>query len=174
MMNGIIPNFVKGNLSGSITVDGMDPTRTQVATMAQTVGLVFQDPNTQLFGMTVEEDIAFGATNLGYDYEESMKRVNRSVEDLNLAKLMSRKPMELSGGQKQSVAIVYMLTGVLGLAAVLLANTAKVLGIQPNAAAPTFVDAGQFPSWAQTQIASISSIFLPINSRASSFTKKYM
>ena len=105
MMNGIIPNFVKGNLTGHITVDGMDPTKTQVATMSQTVGLVFQDPNTQLFGMTVEEDIAFGATNLGYDYEECMKRVNRSVEDLNLAALLSRKPMELSGGQKQSVAI---------------------------------------------------------------------
>ena len=105
MMNGIIPNFVKGNLTGSITVDGKNPTKEQVATMAQTVGLVFQDPNTQLFGMTVEEDIAFGATNLGYDYNECMKRVNRSVEDLQLEKLLSRKPMELSGGQKQSVAI---------------------------------------------------------------------
>lgn len=105
MMNGIIPNFVKGHMTGKITVDGMDPTKTQVATMAQTVGLVFQDPNTQLFGMTVEEDVAFGATNLGYDYEECMKRVNRSVTDLNLAELLSRKPSELSGGQKQSVAI---------------------------------------------------------------------
>lgn len=105
MMNGIIPNFVKGSLTGSVTVDGRDPTKTQVATMAQTVGLVFQDPNTQLFGMTVEEDIAFGATNLGYDYNECMKRVGRSVEDLNLEALLSRKPMELSGGQKQSVAI---------------------------------------------------------------------
>ena len=105
MMNGIIPNFVKGNLTGSITVDGKNPTKEQVATMAQTVGLVFQDPNTQLFGMTVEEDIAFGATNLGYDYYECMERVNRSVKDLQLERLMSRKPMELSGGQKQSVAI---------------------------------------------------------------------
>ncbi len=105
MMNGIIPNFVKGNLTGKIMVDGKDPTRTQVATMAQTVGLVFQDPNTQLFGMTVEEDIAFGATNLGYDYYECMNRVNRAVEDLQLEKLINRKPMELSGGQKQSVAI---------------------------------------------------------------------
>ena len=105
MMNGIIPNFVKGNLTGKVTVDGMDPTKTQVATMAQSVGLVFQDPNTQLFGMTVEEDIAFGATNLGYDYTECMKRVDRSVQDLNLEALLSRKPMELSGGQKQSVAI---------------------------------------------------------------------
>ena len=105
MLNGIIPNFVKGELTGKITVDGMDPTKTTVAKMAQTVGLVFQDPNTQLFGMTVEEDIAFGATNLGYNYEECMKRVDRSVKDLNLAHLLNRKPMELSGGQKQSVAI---------------------------------------------------------------------
>ena len=105
MMNGIIPNFVKGDLTGQVTVDGMDPTKTTVAKMAQTVGLVFQDPNTQLFGMTVEEDIAFGATNLGYNYEECMKRVNRSVQELNLEHLLNRKPMELSGGQKQSVAI---------------------------------------------------------------------
>ena len=105
MMNGIIPNFVKGHLTGEVIVDGMDPTKTKVATMAQTVGLVFQDPNTQLFGMTVEEDVAFGATNLGYDYEECMKRVGRSVTDLNLTELLNRKPMELSGGQKQSVAI---------------------------------------------------------------------
>lgn len=105
MMNGIIPNFVKGDLKGKIDIAGMDPQKTKVSTMAQTVGLVFQDPNTQLFGMTVEEDIAFGATNLGYDYEECMKRVNRSVEDLNLHELLGRKPMELSGGQKQSLAI---------------------------------------------------------------------
>ncbi|MBO7184607.1 MAG: ATP-binding cassette domain-containing protein, partial [Oscillospiraceae bacterium] len=47
----------------------------------------------------------FGATNLGYNYEECMKRVNRSVQELNLEHLLNRKPMELSGGQKQSVAI---------------------------------------------------------------------
>ena len=104
-LNGIIPNFVKGTLKGTITVDGMDPRKEKVAHMAQTVGVVFQDPNTQLFGMTVEEDIAFGATNLGYTYDECMERVGRSVKDLNLSELLSRKPMELSGGQKQSVAI---------------------------------------------------------------------
>ncbi|MBR4869210.1 MAG: ATP-binding cassette domain-containing protein [Oscillospiraceae bacterium] len=104
-LNGIIPNFVKGQLKGKITVDGKNPKKSKVAQMAQTVGLVFQDPDTQLFGMTVEEDVAFGATNLGYDYEECMRRVNRCVEDLNLHALIDRKPMELSGGQKQSVAI---------------------------------------------------------------------
>ena len=104
-LNGIIPNFVKGTLTGSITVDGKDPRTEKVAKMSQVVGLVFQDPNTQLFGMTVEEDVAFGATNLGYNYEECMERVDRSVTDLNLTELLSRKPMELSGGQKQSVAI---------------------------------------------------------------------
>ena len=104
-LNGIIPNFVKGRTRGSIMVDGKDPRTEKVAQMAQSVGLVFQDPNTQLFGMTVEEDVAFGATNLGYDYEECMKRVERCVRDLNLGELIERKPMELSGGQKQSVAI---------------------------------------------------------------------
>lgn len=109
LMNGIIPNFLKGRIKGSITVDGKDPCKTPVSVMAQSVGLVFQDPDMQLFGMTVEEDIAFGAANLGYDYSECMKRVNLCVEDLNIQNLLNRKPMELSGGQKQvtSIAGIY-------------------------------------------------------------------
>ena len=104
-MNGVIPNFVKGNLSGKITIVGKDPRQTKVSNMAQTVGLVFQDPDTQLFGMTVEEDVAFGVSNLGFNYEECMKRVEQSIAQLNIQELRSRKPQELSGGQKQSVAI---------------------------------------------------------------------
>ena len=104
-LNGVIPNFIKGELSGEIIVDGLNAKSTPVYKMASKVGMVFQDPDTQLFGMTVEEDIAFGPANLGLTYEQCMERVVKSMEDLNIKALRDRKPFELSGGQKQSVSI---------------------------------------------------------------------
>ncbi|HBR25409.1 MAG TPA: energy-coupling factor ABC transporter ATP-binding protein, partial [Firmicutes bacterium] len=104
-LNGVIPNFIKGDLTGTITVDGLDASKTPVYQMASKIGLVFQDPDTQLFGMTVEEDLAFGPANLGLSYEEVMRRVERSYTDLKIGELKDRKPFELSGGQKQSVSI---------------------------------------------------------------------
>ncbi|HBK70001.1 MAG TPA: energy-coupling factor ABC transporter ATP-binding protein, partial [Firmicutes bacterium] len=74
-LNGVIPNFIKGELSGEIIVDGLNAKSTPVYKMASKVGMVFQDPDTQLFGMTVEEDIAFGPANLGLTYEQCMERV---------------------------------------------------------------------------------------------------
>lgn len=104
-LNGIIPNFTKGDLQGEITVAGMNTQKDPVAEIAAKVGLVFQDPDAQLFGMTVEEDIVFGPSNLGYDYAECMRRIEKSLDDLNIRPLRDRKPQDLSGGQKQSVAI---------------------------------------------------------------------
>lgn len=104
-LNGVIPNFINGNLEGEIIVDGLNTKENPVYKMASSVGMVFQDPDTQLFGMTVEEDIAFGPANLGYSYEECMERIEKSINDLNIRELRDRKPLELSGGQKQSVTI---------------------------------------------------------------------
>ncbi len=104
-LNGVIPNFIKGDLTGEIIVDGLNAKVTPVYEMASRVGMVFQDPDTQLFGMTVEEDIAFGPANLGLTYEECMERVEKCITDLNIKELRDRKPIELSGGQKQSVSI---------------------------------------------------------------------
>ncbi len=104
-LNGIIPNFSKGEMAGSVSVAGLVAKDHPVYEMAQHVGLVFQDADAQLFGMTVEEDIVFGVSNLGYDYEACMERIGRAMEELGIAQLRERKPQELSGGQKQSVAI---------------------------------------------------------------------
>jgi len=104
-LNGIIPHFTKGVMTGSINVVGMDTRAHEVYEMAPRVGLVFQDADAQLFGMTVEEDIVFGPSNLGYDYQECMRRIEKALKDLNIESLRERKPQELSGGQKQSVAI---------------------------------------------------------------------
>lgn len=104
-LNGIIPNFTKGVMTGKVEVCGMNTREHPVYEMAPHVGLVFQDADSQLFGMTVEEDIVFGPSNLGHDYEECMRRIDKALKDLRIEHLRERKPQELSGGQKQSVAV---------------------------------------------------------------------
>lgn len=105
VMNGTSPRFMDGSLAGDVTVDGMVPAKVGTAQMASRVGLVFGDPDTQLFGMTVEEDVAFGPANLGLGYESIMERVGKSIGDMRLAGLERRAPHRLSGGQKQATAI---------------------------------------------------------------------
>ncbi len=105
VINGTVPRFMDGNLAGEVTVDGLVPAKVGTAQMASRVGLVFGDPDTQLFGMTVEEDVAFGPANLGLDYESIMERVDKSIADMRLAGLERRAPHRLSGGQKQATAI---------------------------------------------------------------------
>ncbi len=104
-LNGIIPNFTKGVMTGKVEVCGMNTREHPVYELAPHVGLVFQDADSQLFGMTVEEDIVFGPSNLGHDYEECMRRIDKALKDLHIEHLRDRKPQELSGGQKQSVAV---------------------------------------------------------------------
>lgn len=104
-LNGIVPGFTKGELTGEIITAGMNTREHPVYDIAEKAGLVFQDPDAQLFGMTVEEDIVFGPSNLGYDYGECMRRIEKSLEDLGISHLRDRKPQDLSGGQKQAVAI---------------------------------------------------------------------
>ena len=105
VMNGTAPRFMDGSLAGDVTVDGMVPAKVGTAQMASRVGLVFGDPDTQLFGMTVEEDVAFGPSNLGLGYESIMERVGKSMKDMRLSGLERRAPHRLSGGQKQATAI---------------------------------------------------------------------
>jgi len=105
VMNGTAPRFMDGSLAGDVTVDGMVPAKVGTAQMASRVGLVFGDPDTQLFGMTVEEDVAFGPANLGLGYESIMERVGKSIADMRLSGLERRAPHRLSGGQKQATAI---------------------------------------------------------------------
>lgn len=105
VINGTVPRFIEGKLTGDVVVDGQIPNNVGTAQMASRVGLVFGDPDTQLFGMTVEEDVAFGPANLGFDYETIMERITRAIEDMRLQGLEQRAPHRLSGGQKQATAI---------------------------------------------------------------------
>ena len=107
--NGLIPHFYQGELKGEITVAGMDTTTHETHAMAKSVGLVFQNPENQLFALSVEKDVAFGLENLGVPREEIRKRVDWALKLTNIHDLRERSPHEVSGGQQQRVAIAAVL-----------------------------------------------------------------
>src|SRR4030042_3561212 len=74
--NGLIPHFYQGELKGEISVAEMDTTKHQTHAMAKHVGLVFQNPENQLFALSIEKEVAFGLENLGFEREEMQQRVN--------------------------------------------------------------------------------------------------
>ena len=108
-LNGLIPHFYQGELKGQITVAGLDVTKHPIYELAKHVGLVFQNPENQLFALSVEKDVAFGLENLGLPREEIRKRVDWAMELTDIYDLRERAPYELSGGQQQRVAIASVL-----------------------------------------------------------------
>lgn len=109
-LNGLIPHFYHGVLEGEISVMGLDVKSHSTKELAQHVGLVFQNPENQLFSLTVERELAFGPENLGLPRDETRKRVEWAMRKLNLQGIKDRPPYELSGGQQQKVAIASILT----------------------------------------------------------------
>jgi energy-coupling factor transporter ATP-binding protein EcfA2 len=87
----------------------MEVTRNPIHKLATHVGLVFQNPENQLFALSVEKDVAFGLENLGMPREEMRKRVNWALNLTGIYPLKERAPNELSGGQQQRVAIAAVL-----------------------------------------------------------------
>ncbi|MCB8960035.1 MAG: ATP-binding cassette domain-containing protein [Ardenticatenales bacterium] len=108
-LNGIVPQSTGGVIGGQVLVNGQNTKQTPVAELAQTVGLVFQNAETQLFNVTVEAEIAFGLETLGLPPAEMETRIDWALELVGLAGFRARSPFELSGGQKQRVAIAAML-----------------------------------------------------------------
>ncbi|GAF25662.1 ABC-type cobalt transport system, ATPase component [Moorella thermoacetica Y72] len=95
---------------GRILVDGMDTgDDTALITIRRRVGMVFQDPDNQLVGATVAEDVAFGLENLGLPPAEIAKRVDLALRSVCLEDLAARPPHLLSGGQKQRLALAGVL-----------------------------------------------------------------
>lgn len=91
---------------GSVTVDGMD-TRDmdKLDEIRQTAGMVFQNPDNQIIGTVVDEDVGFGPENMGIPTEEIISRVEKSLKTVGMWEYRSHSPNRLSGGQKQRVAI---------------------------------------------------------------------
>ncbi|HWU40231.1 MAG TPA: ATP-binding cassette domain-containing protein, partial [Candidatus Acidoferrum sp.] len=103
--NGVIPNVVGGRVSGSVQVCGMDTFEHHVYDIAQNVGLVLQDPESQLFSADVRSEVAFAAENRGVPRPEMVERMQEVLKIVRLEELAGRLSDELSGGQKQRLAI---------------------------------------------------------------------
>jgi energy-coupling factor transporter ATPase len=107
--NGLIPHFYQGLLKGDVTIAGFSMVEHTIYELAKHVGLVFQNPENQLFALSVEKDVAFGLENLGVPRDEMRKRVDEALKLTGIYDLRERPPHELSGGQQQRVAIASVL-----------------------------------------------------------------
>jgi energy-coupling factor transporter ATP-binding protein EcfA2 len=108
-LNGIIPHLMGGSFRGQVLVAGRDTRQSDPGELSQRVGLVFQDPESQLFNMTVEDEVAFGPESLALQSSEIETRISEALAMTGIADLRGRSPLELSGGQKQRVALAAVL-----------------------------------------------------------------
>jgi energy-coupling factor transporter ATP-binding protein EcfA2 len=109
-INGIIPNFIKGDLTGTIEILGEPIKDKHIYQVAQNVGLVFQDFESQLFSTSVELEVAFGPENLAIPRDEIKQRINYALKAVGLEGFEKRQPYALSGGEKQRLAIASVLS----------------------------------------------------------------
>ena len=107
--NGLLPHFYNGKLEGTITVADLNVADHKIYELARHVGLVFQNPENQLFALSVEKDVAFGLENFAMPRDEMRKRVDWALQIAGISDLSERPPHELSGGQQQRVAIASVL-----------------------------------------------------------------
>lgn len=106
-LSGLIPNVVEGTMRGTVDVRGIDTRESDVADIPSIVGIVFQDPRSQLTGsaMTVEEEVAFGLQNLGVPRSLMRERIAEALDLVGLSGFDMRIPFELSGGEQQRLSL---------------------------------------------------------------------
>lgn len=104
---GLVPYFYHGAYGGKVIVDGIEVGKSDISRLVSKVGIVFQNPFTQVTGskLTVYEEIAFGLENMGISRDEMRERIDYSLKLLDIYRLKDRNPFELSGGQMQRMAI---------------------------------------------------------------------
>ena len=108
-LNGIVPQFFSGRFFGHVTIDGLDTLDYPISSFARTVGIVFEDPETQITATSVENEIAFALENLKVPRDEIIARIPQVLEAVRLEGMGKKHPHELSGGQKQRLAIAAVL-----------------------------------------------------------------
>jgi energy-coupling factor transporter ATP-binding protein EcfA2 len=106
---GAIPHLLPGKFSGHVRIEGMDTQEHKIAEISRKVGVVLQDPENQLFNLTVEGDVVFGMENLQVPPAEMEERLSRALQTVRMSDFRKRMSHELSGGQKQRVAIASVL-----------------------------------------------------------------
>ncbi|WP_088007944.1 energy-coupling factor ABC transporter ATP-binding protein [Indiicoccus explosivorum] len=107
LIRGFIPHFYKGDLEGSVLVDGEEIADAQLGQLAEKIGYVFQNPFIQISGVkeTVFDEVAFGLENLGVPVDDIRRRVEDVLQLVKIDNLRNKNPFELSGGQRQRVAL---------------------------------------------------------------------
>jgi energy-coupling factor transport system ATP-binding protein len=108
-INRIIPQFFKGEFTGSVRIFGNDIENKSVASMAPQVGMVFQDFESQLFSTNIVLDLVFGPENMGVPTADIARRMDWILDTFELRHLVHRDPATLSGGEKQRLAIAGIL-----------------------------------------------------------------
>jgi energy-coupling factor transport system ATP-binding protein len=104
-INGIIPEFCNGEIDGSVKVCDMNTFETELYKISEKVGSVFQNPKTQFYTTNTTDEIAFGLENYGLERAKINKKIEEVKNTFNLVSLMNRNIFELSGGEKQKIAI---------------------------------------------------------------------
>jgi len=110
-INGLIPHFHEGNLQGDVLVRSYNTKKARIGGLASLVGMVFQDPESQLVTSSVADEVAFGPENFGVKREEINERVTGALKATRLEGYEEREPYNLSGGEQQAcvIASVYAL-----------------------------------------------------------------
>ncbi|MCK6583403.1 MAG: energy-coupling factor ABC transporter ATP-binding protein [Anaerolineales bacterium] len=109
-INGLIPRSYRGERSGQVLLHGREVADMQISEIAQVVGTLLQDPERQIVASNVFNEISFGPENLGLPRAEIINRVDQAISRLNLEYLRERETFNLSGGEKQKVALAGVLT----------------------------------------------------------------
>ena len=104
LVNGLIPCYYEGELTGSVTVDGKDSSQLQLHELAGTVGSVFQNPKSQFYTLLTDTEIVFACENIGMERGEILRRFTETVQDFRIGKLLGKNVSQLSGGEKQKIA----------------------------------------------------------------------
>lgn len=104
LINGLIPHYYEGELSGEVMVGGLDVQNAELYETARTVGSVFQNPRSQFFCVDTTGEIAFGCENLGLSPGEIEKRTSKAAREMHAEPLLGRSIFRLSGGEKQKIA----------------------------------------------------------------------
>ncbi len=108
-INGLIPRSYRGKREGKVLLHGKDVAEMQIADMAQIVGTLLQDPERQIVASNVYNEVAFGPENLGLPRAEIVARVEQAMQRLKIEHIRDRETFNLSGGEKQKVALAGLL-----------------------------------------------------------------
>jgi energy-coupling factor transporter ATP-binding protein EcfA2 len=132
-INGLIPRSYKGEVEGTIWLQGQDNADMSLARISQMVGTVLQDPERQILGTRVVNEVAFGLENLALSREEILRRVEVALDYLGISDLRDRETFSLSGGEKQKIAIA----GILAMQPSILMLDEPLASLDPASALET-------------------------------------